>query len=115
MTARSLALAATLACAGATANAGPTVADVTVVCTPAGVGTFPNRVHVRCSQSFSGIALFAAETADAAAAARYMSMATSALIAGRNLRVSYDPADQTGTKIGCETKDCRLLKGLEIY
>jgi hypothetical protein len=90
-------------------------ANKSVICTPTGVATFPNRIHVRCSQSFSGIVFFAYRTSDSAGAARNMSMATSALISGRNVRIFYDPADQSGSKIGCNVKDCRLLQGLEIH
>jgi hypothetical protein len=93
-------------------------AEMTVVCTPSGVATFSNRIHVRCTQSFSGITVFAAGTAsvpDTAAAARYMTLATSAMVAGRNVRVTFDPADQAGaTALGCQPTECRLLRGLEI-
>lgn len=92
-----------------------TAAETSVLCTPTGVATFSSRIHVRCAQSFSGIVFFAYKASDAAGAARYMSMATSALISGRNVRIFYDPADQSGASIGCQTNDCRLLRGLEIY
>ena len=115
MQGKALALLVALGSAVASTNVRATATDVTIVCTPAGVGTFPTRVHVRCQQSFSGVSVFAATTTDSAAAARYMSMATSALIAGRNLRVHYDPADQSGSSFGCTANECRLLKGLEIY
>lgn len=90
-------------------------AQKSVICTPTGVATFPKRIHVRCSQSFSGIVFFAHRSNDSAGAARNMSMATSALISGRNVRIFYDPADQSGSNIGCNVKDCRLLQGLEIH
>lgn len=89
-------------------------AETSVICTPTGVATFPSRVHVRCAQSFSGIAFFAYASSDSAGAARTMSVATSALISGRNVRIFYDPADQSGAGIGCQTGDCRLIRGLEI-
>lgn len=85
-----------------------------VICTPTGAATFSNRIHIRCAQSFSGVVFFAYRSSDSAGAARYMSMATSALISGRNVRIFYDPADLSGTNIGCLTSDCRLLQGLEI-
>jgi hypothetical protein len=109
-------------------------AEISIICTPTGVATFANRIHVRCAQSFSGIVFFAigssepagsdrgtraggTEPIEAAAptAARYLSLATSALITGRNVRIFYDPADLTGAGIGCLTSDCRLLRGLEIF
>jgi hypothetical protein len=89
-------------------------AETSVICTPTGVATFSSRIHVRCAQSFSGIVFFAYRSSDSAGAARYMSIATSALISGRNIRIFYDPADLTGAGIGCQTHDCRLLTGLEV-
>ena len=90
-------------------------AETSIICTPTGVATFPARIHIRCGQSFSGIVFFAYGSNDSAGAARYMSMATSALIAGRSVRIFYDPADQSGASIGCQIGDCRLLRGLEIF
>ena len=90
-------------------------AATSVICTPAAVATFSSRIHIRCAQSFSGVVFFAYKSSDSAGAARYMSMATSALISGRSVRVFYDPADQSGASIGCQTSDCRLLLGLEIF
>ena len=104
--------AACVAMFGTASGAG--AAETSVTCTPTGVATFPSRVHIRCSQSFSGVAFFAFGSNDAAAASRNMSLATSALISGRNVRIFYDPADQSGASIGCNVNDCRLLRGLEI-
>ena len=94
---------------------GTSAAETWVVCTPTGVATFSSRIHIRCAQSFSGIVFFAYGSGDSAGAARNMSMATSALISGRNVRILYDPADQSGANIGCQTSDCRLIRGLEIF
>jgi hypothetical protein len=89
--------------------------ETSVICTPTGVATFSSRIHIRCAQSFSGVIFFAYRSSDSKGAARYMSMATSALISGRNVWIFYDPADLSGAKIGCQTSDCRLLRGLEIF
>ena len=89
-------------------------AETAIICTPTGVATFSSRIHIRCAQSFSGIVFFAYESSDSAGAARYMSMATSALISGRDVWIFYDPEDLSGAHIGCQTSDCRLLLGLEI-
>jgi hypothetical protein len=87
-----------------------------VTCTPSSVATYFERIHIRCSESFSGISFFAYGTKkDPAGAARSMSMATSALISGRNVKILYDPEDQSGASIGCQTGDCRLLIGLEMF
>ena len=84
-------------------------------CVPAGVATFSNRVHVRCSAAVGGgILYFAMQTNDSAAAARFVSVASSALIAGRTLKIQYDPADLTGGAFGCATGDCRRARALEI-
>ena len=91
-------------------------ANVWSDCTPAGVATFANRVHVRCSASVSGgIFYFAVATTDAAQAARFVSVATSALVAGRPLKVWYDPADLSGANFGCATSDCRRAQALELF
>jgi hypothetical protein len=90
-------------------------ANVWSSCTPTGVATFSNRVHVRCSASVSGgIFYFAVATTDSAQAARFVSVASSALIAGRNLEVWYDPADLSGASFGCQTNDCRRAQALEL-
>ena len=90
-------------------------AEMWTDCVPAGVATFGNRVHVRCSASVSGgIFFFAVATTDSAQAARFVSVASSALIAGRTLKVLFDPADLTGGQFGCATNDCRRARALEL-
>ena len=115
MKAKHLALLAGLVCGLLIGATRASAAQTVVICTPKGVATFSNRIHIRCAQSFSGVFFFAYGSKDSAGAARYMSMATSALISGRNVRIFYDPADQSGASIGCQTSDCRLLRGLEIF
>ena len=83
-------------------------------CTPANVATFANRVHVKCTASVAGIQYFAVATSDSAAAARFISLANSALVAGRTLSVFYDPADTSGAAWGCQSNDCRSALGLAI-
>ncbi len=86
-----------------------------VDCTPARVGVFTTRIHVKCTASFSGIWYFAYSTADDAEAARVLSELNSALLAGRTLTILYDSSDTTsGPPIGCAASDCRLLQALEI-
>lgn len=111
----SLVFLVSLACGLLVETRPASAAEIAVVCTPAGVATFANRIHIRCAQSFSGIVFFAYASRDTAGAARTMSIATSALIAGRSVVIFYDPADQAGTRIGCLAGDCRLLRGLEIF
>lgn len=90
-------------------------AEVWSDCTPTAVASYGNRVHVKCSASVSGgIFYFALATTDTAQAARFVSVASSALVAGRNLKVLYDPADLTGAQFGCATNDCRRARALEL-
>ena len=92
-------------------------AEMTVVCTPSGVATFHSWIQVRCTQSFSGVSVFAVGADSPTIAARYMTLATSAMVAGRNVRITFDPADQGGPAraAGCSSADCRPLRGLEIF
>ncbi len=86
-----------------------------VGCTPARVGVFTTRIHVKCSAAISGIWYFAYATADDAEAARVLSVLNSALLTGRTLVILYDPSDATsGPPIGCAANDCRLLQALEV-
>jgi arabinogalactan endo-1,4-beta-galactosidase len=92
-----------------------TAAPVWVDCTPASIGTFASRVHVRCSASVGGgIVFFAVASSDTGFANRYMSLGSSALVAGRTLRIFYDPADTSGSTFGCGTSDCRKAQGIEL-
>jgi hypothetical protein len=84
-------------------------------CTPARVGVFSNRVHVRCSVANAGIIYYAFSTKDQAAVARVLAIMNSALLTGRSLAILNDPADATsGPPIGCQASDCRLILGLEV-
>jgi len=90
-------------------------ANVWSDCVPTRVATFSNHVHVRCAASVSGgIFFFAVATTDSAFAARFVSVASSAMIAGRPLQVWYDPADLSGANFGCQTNDCRRAQALEL-
>ncbi len=83
-----------------------------VSCVPINVTTYPLRMHVQCQAPISGISYFAASTADTASAARILSILTTAQVAGRTLNVLYDPADTSGTAIGCPSSDCRLIQAV---
>jgi hypothetical protein len=80
-------------------------------CTPDQVMTYTEsrRVHVHCTAAVSGISYFATGTGDAANAARVLSVITTAQVAGRTLSILYDPADLSGSAIGCGNSDCRLI------
>ena len=93
--------------------ASPT-SETSIFCTPVDVMTFEygsalDRVHVQCAAAVGGIRYFAASTANAARAARILSTISAAQIAGRTLGIRYDPDDTSGTSIGCQASDCRLI------
>ena len=94
--------------AAGAARAAPT----DMYCTPNQVVVFTDapRLHVRCDESYAGVVYFAADTTDAAQAARILSIIQTALVAGRTLVVNYDPSDLSGTAIGCQADDCRLIR-----
>lgn len=98
-------------------STGASAAQTWINCTQMSVATYSKRIHIRCANSSDGIFYFAYGTKkDPAGAARYMSIATSALIAGsNNVRILYDPEDLSGASIGCQTSDCRLILGLEVF
>jgi len=77
-------------------------------CTPVGVMTYPERVHVQCSSAISGITYFAVSTADPAHAARVLNVITAAQALGRTVYLQFD--DNTASNpSGCQTGDCRLI------
>jgi len=100
--------AAQLVPSDASSPAAPSAATF-ITCTPNQVMNFKGRVHVHCSTSFSGISYFALSTADPSNAARVLSVASAALVSGRQVTILYDPADLSGAAIGCLNVDCRLI------
>lgn len=79
-------------------------------CTPIRVAVFNNRVHVRCSTPVNGIVYFAASTQNQNRVSRQLALMSMALASGRPLAIEYDPADTSGTAIGCLASDCRLIR-----
>jgi hypothetical protein len=88
----------------------------TFTCTPVGVAAFTNRVHVRCSTAAppGGIYWFAVSTADSASASRFLSIFTTAMVTGRNVRIWYSTSDTSGGEFGCLVSDCRRATGAEV-
>lgn len=97
--------------AGSSSQA-PATSQWNNTCVPVGIVTYSTRVHVQCQSAVSGIIYFAAPTADAANVARILSIITAAQVAGRTLSILYDPADTSGTAIGCAANDCRLIQAV---
>ena len=84
-------------------------------CVPVLVGTFSNRIHVKCAASVSGgIVWFAVDNTNTAFANRFMSLASTALISCRTLSVNYETSDTSGTAFGCGATDCRKISGMNM-
>jgi hypothetical protein len=81
-------------------------------CTPTQVVEWGTRVHVRCAAAVGGISYFALSTSEPHRAARVLSLATTALVAGRTLIINFDPADLSGASFGCQTNDCRVIRAI---
>ena len=95
--------------------ASPLDPAATALRTPTAVAHFDARVHVRCSVPISGITYFAVSTSNNNRAARVLALLTTALAAGRDITIFYDPNDTSGTSIGCAASDCRLIQALEVF
>ena len=85
-----------------------------VNCTPTRVASYTSRIHVRCASAVAGILYFAQSTANANDVARSLSLASTALVTGRDLNILYDPDDTSGTTLGCGATDCRLFTAIEL-
>ena len=84
-------------------------------CKSVDVSSYAERVHVRCDRATSGgIVFFAVPTANAAHAARILSVLMMAHLTARSLVVEYDPNDTSGTAFGCQAHDCRRLLSVGV-
>jgi hypothetical protein len=107
-------LAATLAVSGAAAlimSESPAWADfagcdVVEVAVWTRIGA---RIHVLCNQTVLGNVKFFAISASDLDASRIASLATSALVAKRQLNIEFDP-DPANNPPGCAADNCRLLE-----
>jgi len=84
-------------------------------CTPSNTAVFSSRVHVKCVESVAGIQYFAASTDDDAHVARVLSVISTATVAGRPMFIFFDPSDTSGSAIGCQVSDCRLIQGIGFW
>jgi hypothetical protein len=92
----------------------PDSPDTVYICTPAYIGVFPARVHVRCTVAASGgIYYFAASTSDQRNADRVLSVMLTAKALGKNLQIYYNPS-ASGASFGCQTHDCRPIDAIEM-
>ena len=85
-----------------------------ISCTPTQSMVYSNRVHVKCATAVNGIYYFAASTSDANFATRILTTANTGVVSGRTLNVLYDPADLSGSAIGCANSDCRLISAIGL-
>lgn len=84
-------------------------------CTPAHVAAFTGRIHIRCTAAApGGIWYFAYPTRDTANASRFLSLLTSAEVAGKQVDILYDPANTSGVSFGCAANDCRTIIGVSL-
>jgi hypothetical protein len=67
------------------------------------------RIHVLCNQTFLGTVKFFAISASDPDASRIESLATSALVAKRQLNIEFDP-NPANIPPGCDPSNCRLLE-----
>ena len=106
----------------------PTVVTATdFSCSPIEVAVYAHkassayldRIHVRCSapamDGKDSIWFWAVSTSDAQEANRFLSTASTALVAGRKLKFSFDPGDTRGASFGCLAHDCRIPWAIVIY
>ena len=117
-------VAALIAVAGSTRSAWA----VFITCTPIGVDSITadasgatNRVHVECSaptnDGGNNITFYAMPVKDAAAANRFLSLATTAITTGRTLAIEFTPGkstDLTGANFGCAAGNCRYVTSLVL-
>ena len=83
-------------------------------CTPANVTAYTSRIHVKCTVANAGIQYFAYPARDTANASRFLSLLTSAAVAGKQVDILYDPADTSGAAFGCAAGDCRTISGVGL-
>ena len=98
------------------------IAD-THYCTPHSVAVYavkPNqRIHVRCTEPAPGtdyifFAYYGAKKFSPDSD-RFLNLITFAMQNSKTLAIQFDPSDQSGSKIGCLTHDCRLIQSLHVY
>ncbi|MDI9557946.1 MAG: hypothetical protein WBJ54_00125 [Syntrophorhabdus sp.] len=92
-------------------------------CTPHSVAVYavkPNqRIHVRCTEPAPGtdyiyFAYYGAKKFSPDSD-RFLNLITFAMQNSKTLAIQFDPSDQSGSKIGCLTHDCRLIQSLHVY
>ncbi len=97
------------------ASAAAPEAAVWYRCTPANVASYTSRIHVKCTVAAGGgIQYFAYPARDTANASRFLSLLSTATVAGKQVDILYDPADTSGAAYGCAAGDCRPIIGVAL-
>lgn len=96
------------------------------LCTPAEVAVTKElganeRVHVRCATALSdagnSVIYFAVPASDTAYVNRFVTLATTALTAGRTLTIGYDfgkVTDLNNVAFGCVASSCRYARQINL-
>ncbi|HPW35387.1 MAG TPA: hypothetical protein PK922_02840 [Syntrophorhabdus sp.] len=99
------------------------IADWYNSCTPKHVAVFAvkpyQRIHVECTEPAPGtdyiyFAYYGAKKFSPDSD-RFLNLITFAIQNSKTLAIEFDPSDQSGSKIGCLTHDCRLIQSLYVY
>lgn len=87
-------------------------------CTPVEVAVYEGRLHVRCSQGVvdgsATIYFWAIPATKAQYANRFLSLGSTALVAGRKLAFLYTPGDTSGVSFNCQASDCRNVYAIVL-
>jgi hypothetical protein len=85
-------------------------------CNPKEVAAFPkSRIHVACAPGDGAIVFFALGLSSQDDANRVLSLASTAVALKKTIQIFYDPSDLSGANIGCQTNDCRLIRGIRLF
>jgi hypothetical protein len=93
-------------------------ASWTSQCTPTEVAVYESRIHVRCAQGIQDgsatIYFWAVPATKSQLANRFLSIGSTALVAGRHLIFMYTPGDSSGAAFGCLATDCRNVSAIVL-
>lgn len=94
----------------------PNSPNAQVGCTPVDVGSWSDRIYVKCLVAIPedpNVNYFAAPTTDSKEVARILSIMLTAKSLGKNLWFYYEP-DGDGSAFGCDPANCRPFYGIEV-
>ncbi|HQP57045.1 MAG TPA: hypothetical protein PLN83_13115 [Syntrophorhabdus sp.] len=99
------------------------IADWHNSCIPVNVAVYAvkpyQRIHVRCTAPAPGtdyifFAYYGAKKFSPDSD-RFLNLITFAMQNSKTLAIEFDPSDQSGSKIGCNNSNCRLIQSLYVY